>query len=75
MTNDHHAPPPEHPRDTPEGMGRRGFLECMAWVGTGLVWTVTSGVLSSRALAQPATGQGPTGQFSFAQAIRLGHRP
>ena len=41
-----------------DGMSRRGFLECMTWVGTGLVWTVTGAVLSSRALAQPATGQG-----------------
>ena len=28
-------------------MDRRGFLECMAWVGTGLVWTLTGGVPSS----------------------------
>ena len=50
-----------------EGMDRRGFLECMAWVGTGLVWTVAGGVLSSRALAQPATGQSVAGDFSFVQ--------
>ncbi len=31
-----------------DGIDRRGFLECMAWAGTGLAWTVTSGVLSSR---------------------------
>ena len=22
---------------------RRGFLKCMAWVGTGAVWTMTGG--------------------------------
>jgi hypothetical protein len=33
---------------------RRGFLECMAWVGTGLAWSVSGGVLSSRALGEPA---------------------
>src|SRR2546426_508243 len=54
------------PRDA-EGMSRRGFLECMTWVGTGLVWTVAGGVLSSRALAQPATGQGAPGDFRFVQ--------
>ena len=26
-------------------MDRRGFLQCMAWVGTGAVWTMSSGVL------------------------------
>jgi 3',5'-cyclic AMP phosphodiesterase CpdA len=25
---------------------RRGFLKCMAWAGTGVVWTVTGGLLS-----------------------------
>jgi Icc protein len=30
---------------------RRGFLQCMAWAGTGLLWTLSSGILSSRALA------------------------
>jgi 3',5'-cyclic-AMP phosphodiesterase len=30
---------------TPE-IDRRGFLRCMAWAGTGVVWTVTGGVLS-----------------------------
>src|SRR5262245_55415030 len=29
-------------------VNRRGFLECMAWAGTGLVWTATGGILSSR---------------------------
>src|SRR6516164_147464 len=33
---------------------RRGFLECMAWVGTGLAWSVSGGVLSSRALGEPS---------------------
>ena len=28
---------------------RRGFLECMAWAGSGLVWIASGGVLSSRA--------------------------
>lgn len=26
-------------------LDRRGFLRCMAWAGTGAVWTMTSGVL------------------------------
>src|SRR5919201_2467214 len=43
---------------------RRGFLECMAWAGTGLVWTVTGGVLSSRSLAHAAAAPA---DFSFVQ--------
>src|SRR5215813_5109335 len=35
-----------------DGVDRRGFLECMAWAGTGVVWTVAGGVLSSRAFGQ-----------------------
>jgi plastocyanin len=29
---------------------RRGFLECMAWVGTGALWTMTAGVLKGMPL-------------------------
>src|SRR5579864_4967601 len=36
-----------------DGIDRRGFLQCMAWAGTGVVWTVSSGgVLSSQAFGQ-----------------------
>src|SRR5262245_47775068 len=33
---------------------RRHFLKCMAWVGTGAVWTLSSGVLKGSALGQAA---------------------
>jgi 3',5'-cyclic AMP phosphodiesterase CpdA len=47
------------------GANRRGFLSCMAWVGTGVVWTLSGGVASSRLLGQePAAG---AGDFSFVQ--------
>ena len=40
-----------------DGIDRRGFLKCMAWAGTGLLYTMSGGVLSSRALgAEPAHG-------------------
>ena len=32
-----------------DGIDRRGMLQCMAWVGTGLLWTMSGGVLTSRA--------------------------
>ncbi len=37
-----------------DGIDRRGFLHCMAWAGTGLLWTVSGGVLASKTLAQIA---------------------
>src|SRR5579862_528051 len=43
-----------------DGINRRGFLECMKWAGTGVIWTVSSGVLTSRAFSQnmkPAKGE------------------
>ncbi len=27
-----------------DGIDRRNFLECMAWAGTGLVWSMVAGV-------------------------------
>jgi 3',5'-cyclic AMP phosphodiesterase CpdA len=45
---------------------RREFLKCMAWAGTGLVWTVGGGLLSSQTLSQVAGTAAPSG-FSFVQ--------
>jgi Icc protein len=50
-----------------DGVDRRGFLECMAWVGTGVLWTVSGGLLCSRRLAFAAGEQSPRGEFSFVQ--------
>src|SRR6266567_1962548 len=47
-----------------DGIDRRGMLKCMAWVGTGLVWSVAGGVATSRVFGQPPTVR-PT--FTFAQ--------
>jgi Icc protein len=27
-----------------DGVDRRSFLKCMAWAGTGLVWTMNGGI-------------------------------
>jgi 3',5'-cyclic-AMP phosphodiesterase len=54
------------PEQQGDGVDRRGFLECMAWVGTGLAWSVCGGVLSSRALGQDAGPQSKA-DFTFAQ--------
>jgi 3',5'-cyclic-AMP phosphodiesterase len=52
------------PEQSHDSIDRRGFLKCMAWVGTGLVWTMTGGVLTS---CQFGPGSTATGDFSFVQ--------
>lgn len=51
-----------------DGVDRRGFLNCMAWVGTGVIWTVSGGVASSKAMGQMTHHEkGEAGEFSFVQ--------
>jgi len=52
-----------------DGLDRRGFLKCMAWTGTGMLWTVTSGLLGSVLLPNRTNAADlPTnGSFSFVQ--------
>jgi 3',5'-cyclic-AMP phosphodiesterase len=50
-----------------DGVDRRGFLKCMAWAGTGLVWTMSGGVPVSRAFASGHGKAGKGGDFSFVQ--------
>jgi len=40
-------------RNSDDGIDRRGFLECMAWSGTGVVWAIAGGIPTSRAFSQP----------------------
>jgi 3',5'-cyclic AMP phosphodiesterase CpdA len=47
-----------------DGIDRRGFLKCMQWAGTGVIWTMASGVPVSELLAADA-GKRPG--FSFVQ--------
>ena len=47
-----------------DGIDRRGFLECMAWAGTGVIWTVSAGGLSSKAFGQ---GKSAKGELHFVQ--------
>ena len=55
-----------------DGVDRRGFLSCMAWAGTGMLWTVAGGTLGSmllprRAGAAEADSMMSKGSFSFVQ--------
>ena len=60
ISHDHHH----------DGIDRRGFLTCMAWAGTGVLWTINGGILRSQTLGQLAAGNGPApsaGELSFLQ--------
>ena len=42
---------------------RRGFLQCMTWAGSAMLWTVAGGIPRSRLIGQADAAEG----FSFAQ--------
>ena len=51
-----------------DGLDRRGFLECMAWAGTGMLWTVSGGLLGSTLLSpQTNAAEMTKNSFSFVQ--------
>src|SRR5215471_11260039 len=51
-----------HPDDN---IDRRGFLQCMAWAGTGVLWTFAGGVPSSKLLG--ADTKDSKADFTFVQ--------
>jgi Icc protein len=57
-----------HDDRTAVGAERRGFLKCMVWAGTGVLWTVSGGVPRSRLLGSGAQAATPAhGELSFMQ--------
>lgn len=53
-----------------DGLDRRGFLECMAWAGTGMLWSMAGGLLGSAILTGRAAemdGMIAKSSFSFVQ--------
>ena len=65
-----------NPEANNDGVDRRGFLECMAWAGTGVLWMMTGGIMKSYGMSQlieKGTGklkEGlviPKADFSFVQ--------
>src|SRR6266567_746004 len=54
-----------------DGIDRRNFLSCMAWAGTGLLWTMAGGVPTSKLFAATSETAGrkaaTNGGFSFVQ--------
>ncbi|HXS35409.1 MAG TPA: metallophosphoesterase [Flavipsychrobacter sp.] len=74
--NNHFDPENENPGNNNDGIDRRGFLGCMAWVGTGVLWMMSGGILKSYGMSQVidrATGKVkdglvmPKSDFSFVQ--------
>jgi 3',5'-cyclic-AMP phosphodiesterase len=67
------TPAPEQVQTSDEakdGIDRRGFLSCMAWAGTGLVWAMVGGVPTSKLFAATGAAAGQArsgGEFSFVQ--------
>ncbi len=48
----------------PPTADRRGFLKCMTWAGSAMVWTIAGGIPASRLIG---TADAATDVFSFAQ--------
>jgi 3',5'-cyclic AMP phosphodiesterase CpdA len=77
--NDHHHGHehlPNEQNDNNDGTDRRGFLKCMAWAGTGVLWMMSGGIMKSYGMSQlidPGTGKLkhgvalPKSDFSFVQ--------
>src|ERR1700747_6172 len=50
------------------GPSRRRLLKCMAWAGTGLVWTVSGGVPRALSIGEAAAAEAPkAADFTFVQ--------
>src|SRR6201986_743018 len=49
-----------------DGLSRRKVLECMTWVGTGVMWTIAGGVPRSSGLIEQAVAA-PAHGLSFLQ--------
>jgi hypothetical protein len=49
--------------------GRRGFLKCMTWAGSAMVWTVAGGIPRSHVIGSSLIGEAAAAEtgFSFAQ--------
>ncbi len=49
-----------------DGIDRRGFLKCMQWAGTGVVWGLAGGIPASKILGAENDGSA-TADFTFVQ--------
>jgi Icc protein len=50
-----------------DGVDRRGFLQCMAWAGTGVLWALKGGVLRSVVMDPQGTSKTSGAELMFVQ--------
>src|SRR3954452_11713403 len=50
-----------------DGVDRRGFLKCMQWAGTAVVWSFAAGAPVSRVLAADTKKKPRADDFTFVQ--------
>jgi 3',5'-cyclic AMP phosphodiesterase CpdA len=48
-------------------IGRRGIMKCLAWAGTGVLWTMSGGLAQSVLVGEAQAATKGAGSFSFAQ--------
>ena len=57
---------PETTARDADGIDRRGFLECMTWAGTGILWSLSAGVPTGLTLGSALAAE-PAKAFTFLQ--------
>lgn len=57
----------DDPFSTDRTIGRRGLMKCMAWAGTGVLWTMSGGVASSVLIGEATAATRSAGALNFAQ--------
>jgi Icc protein len=50
-----------------DGIDRRGFLECMSWAGTGVLWSLTGGITQGIGLSAALAAAPTNTPFTFLQ--------
>lgn len=58
---------PDEQQPDSDGLDRRHFLKCMAWVGGGVLWAMQGGVLRAQILAAGSAAAVSGSTFSFVQ--------
>jgi 3',5'-cyclic-AMP phosphodiesterase len=64
---DDDAPVDETPEKDEDGIARRGFLHCMAWAGTGVLWTLSGGLPQAMGLSKALAAEPVAAPFTFLQ--------
>ena len=59
-------PDTDTPSTDEDGIDRRGFLECMTWAGTGVLWTLAGGLPQAMGLGKALAAE-PASAFTFLQ--------